>query len=75
MIPSVDRPWPVGALVRNRGDTTAFGALMVLGYQSNGQVKTISVAPPPWATRAERCVRAFFESALQSCDLLPPEGR
>ena len=75
MTPAAARPWPVGALVRDRGDTTAFAALMVLGYLSDGRVMTVSVAPPPWATRREQGVRSFLEQTLQSCPSAPPEGR
>ncbi len=75
MSPSADHPWPVGALVRNRGDTTPFGSLRILGYEANGQVLTVSVTPPPWATRTERGVRSFFMITLQSCDPPTPAGQ
>jgi hypothetical protein len=62
--------WQLGALVRERGDTTAFSSLLVVGHQSNGRVLTVSLAPPPWATPAERGVRSSRRSDLVCCD--PP---
>jgi hypothetical protein len=66
-------PWPVGTLVRDRGDTTVFASLIVIGHLSGERVQTISVSPPPWATPAERSVRTFLESTLQPCAPIPAD--
>ena len=68
------RPWLVGALVRDRTDSSVFAAQMVLGYRSDGRVLTVSVQPPPWATRTEQGVRTSLVSTLRACARTLPES-
>ncbi len=55
----------VGALMRDRGDMTSFGQVMVVGHLTRDRVLIVRIRVAPWAPLSERGVRSVLISALQ----------
>ncbi|MCA8922549.1 MAG: hypothetical protein KDD82_12115 [Planctomycetes bacterium] len=67
--------WPVGCVVRERGDTSRFRPLLVVGHRPGRRVVVLPLDPPPWATGVERATHTLPERDVRPCDAEPDPAR